>query len=124
LRTRRSRTRQNEPDFEFEQSPLGPPVVCHIAFRRSGHCRTVSKNIVAAEQHPVAGLIKATVAGFMARGVKHLQLATAERDPIVVVVLKIFATEITRTGAMNAELGAAAFSQRQGTVAVVAMNMG
>src|SRR5215813_15249800 len=111
-------------DIEFEQSLQGLQIVGHIAVRWSDHCRTVSKNIVAAEQHPVAGLIKATVARFMARGVKHLQLATAERDPIVVVVLKIFATEVTRTGAMNAELGTAAFPQGQGTATVVAVNMG
>src|SRR5512132_131524 len=63
------------------------------------------------------------MAGFMARRVKHLQLAAAERNPIVVIVLKIFAAEITRTGAMNAQFGTAALSQGQGTAAMVAMNM-
>src|SRR4030095_11464849 len=60
----------------------------------------------------------------MARLLKHSYLAAAEPNPIVVVVLKVLAAKIARTGAMNAQLGAAALSQRQGTAAMVAMNMG
>src|SRR5262245_40079143 len=116
--------RQNQTDIEFEQSLQRLQIVGHIAVRRSDHGRAVAENIVAAEQHLIPGLVKATMAGFMARRVKHSQLATAERDPIVVVVLKVLAAKITSAGTMNTELSAATLSQRQGTAAMVAMNMG
>ena len=60
----------------------------------------------------------------MARGVQHVQFAATERNPIVVVVLKIFAAEIAFARAVNAELGAAAFAQRQRAAAMIAVDMG
>ena len=88
------------------------------------HRRAITENVIAAEQHLVAAFVEATMARLVARCVQNVQFAAAEIDPVVVVVLKIFAAQIPLARAVNAEFGAAAFAQRQGAAGVIAVNMG
>jgi len=115
---------QDQADVEAEQSLQGGQIIGHVAVGRMNHRGALPENIIAAEQDFVAAFVKAAVAGFVARGVQHVQFAAAESNPVVVVVLKILAAEIAFARPMDAELGARTFSQRHGPGAVIAVDVG